>query len=170
MKQEDLLYSLLKEYFPGEEIIREYTFSNKLRLDFYLPELNLGIEYNGVQHDRYVSFYHKSKSDLYLQQNRDEQKEYVCSQLGINLIKFDWKDNLTIELVKERFLSPGSGIVTEEGEQYLNKKVALSQSKREVRKKSYKNYKSSEAYQVQKARAKEWRKKRAKELKEIKST
>jgi len=51
-KQEQKLYNILKELFPDNYYIRRHDRRtlNGLELDFNLPELRLGIEYDGEQH------------------------------------------------------------------------------------------------------------------------
>jgi len=161
MVQENLLYDLLLEIFPRKKILREYTFSNGLRLDFYLPELNLAIEYDGIQHRQFVDFYYKHKADFYLAGNRDEQKEYICEQLGINVVHFSDQDKLTKELVEARCytIGFGTGIITEDGEQYINKKVLAKLVQKTVRKNAYDKHKSSEFYKSKLKQAKNCRKK-----------
>ena len=41
----------------------EYEFIklSKRRFDFYLPKYNLVIEYHGIQHFKFIKFFHKTK-------------------------------------------------------------------------------------------------------------
>jgi very-short-patch-repair endonuclease len=160
---EEKLYDLLKHCFPGKEIIREYTFSNGLRLDFYIPELNVAWEVDGAQHQQWTEHFHKTKSDYYIAQNRDEQKEYICEGLGINLIRIPSEEKLTPQ---SPYLFPrrGSGEIKPGFEKYLPRVVA-KQTEKAARKSRYADYKQSDAYQKRKEKAREYRQRRYRELK-----
>jgi hypothetical protein len=61
--------------------------SNKnLELDCYNSNLNLAVEYNGIQHYKFVPRFHRSPQDLEGQKYRDNFKAQKCKELGINLI------------------------------------------------------------------------------------
>jgi len=162
---EEKLYWLLKEYFPGRTIIKEYTFSNKLRLDFYLPELNLAYEADGPQHQKYIGHFHSSKSEFYIAQNRDEQKEYICQQLGINLVRFTDDQELTLELIADFFPGAGTGEIQPGAERWLNPRVLTKQSKKVAQKNSREKFKQTDAYAANRERLKRWRKKKRQEHK-----
>ena len=163
------LLSLLREYFPGAQIIEEYTFSNGLRLDFYLPEHNVAVEFDGPQHQRFCSHFHKTKSEFYIAQNRDEQKEYICEGLGINLIRISDDQELSLELIDSLF-SAGTGQIQSGFEKYTQtKKVLTKQSEITARKDRYNKYKNSESYQRLKESARKYRKKKYLEFKTNKS-
>ena len=49
-------------------------------------ELNLACEYNGIQHDKYSPFFHKSYEEFINQQKRDHFKIKKCKELGIKLL------------------------------------------------------------------------------------
>ena len=71
--------------------ISQYKFENcksklKLPFDFYLPEHNICIEYNGEQHYKPIKFFGGIKN-FKLQQKRDKIKEEYCLNNNIKLIK-----------------------------------------------------------------------------------
>lgn len=57
-----------------------------LELDIYNSELDLAIEYNGIQHKKYVKHFHKSKEAFYNMQYRDYIKKELCRKHGTYLI------------------------------------------------------------------------------------
>lgn len=65
-----------------------------LELDCFNPDLKLALEYNGIQHYKYVPYFHRSKETFHNQKYRDEIKKYKCRENGINLIEvpYDVKD------------------------------------------------------------------------------
>lgn len=58
-----------------------------LELDFYLPELNLAFEIQGIQHYQFVPFFHKSFAEFEAQQTRDEVKRALCKERQVHLIE-----------------------------------------------------------------------------------
>ena len=79
IKEKDL-YNYIKEIYPGE-VISNYR--NKLELDVYIPELNIGFEFNGL-------YWHSSK---YLSINYHLDKTTHFNDLGIrvfHIFEDDW--------------------------------------------------------------------------------
>jgi hypothetical protein len=70
-----------------------------LPFDFYLPEYNTCIEYNGIQHYEPVKFFGGVKK-FKDQEKRDKQKEKYCKIQGINLIKIKYNQNIENVLTK----------------------------------------------------------------------
>lgn len=61
--------------------------SYNLELDCYNPHLRLAVEYNGVQHYKYVPYFHKNKDAFMNQKYRDELKRRMCKDNRIHLIE-----------------------------------------------------------------------------------
>lgn len=87
---------LIKQFLDenGVEYVREKTFDNcvyekNLRFDFYLPEYNICIEYDGEQHFNSSSyfggevFYNKTKK-------RDKIKNKFCEENNVELIRIPY--------------------------------------------------------------------------------
>jgi DNA-directed RNA polymerase subunit RPC12/RpoP len=92
----------LKEY---SDYFQEYRFDScknmkTLPFDFYIPKLNLCIEYNGEQHYRPVQFggmpIEKAKDRFVSQKNRDGIKKKYCyeNNLSLLIIPYWEKDNI----------------------------------------------------------------------------
>jgi hypothetical protein len=60
---------------------------NNLELDCYNDELKLAVEYNGIQHYKYIPFFHKNKEAFQNQKYRDHMKRELCQKNGITLIE-----------------------------------------------------------------------------------
>ena len=75
------------------------SFMKKLRFDFYIPLLNMCIEYDGEQHFRPIEFY-GGESNFKKQKNRDLAKEKYCTLKGINLLRISYKDNIKNKMKK----------------------------------------------------------------------
>ena len=92
---------ILEEYFDGYKFITvrpnflKYPLTNRnLEIDCYNEDLNIALEYNGLQHYEYKNIYHKTYEDFLSRQNRDNFKYKKLHSMGINLIivKYDVKD------------------------------------------------------------------------------
>ncbi len=93
-------------YLMGKqmEFCKEYSFLdcrdvNPLPFDFYLPQFNLCIEYDGIQHFKPTKF-SKSMTDSEVQaafdktQKHDKIKQNYCINNGINLCRITYKENI----------------------------------------------------------------------------
>lgn len=60
---------------------------NNLELDCYNEELKLAVEYNGIQHYKYIPFFHKNKEAFQNQKYRDFMKKELCEKNGVVLIE-----------------------------------------------------------------------------------
>lgn len=58
-----------------------------LELDCFDSELRIAVEYNGIQHYQYVSYFHKNKEAFLNQKYRDDMKRRICRENGILLIE-----------------------------------------------------------------------------------
>ena len=77
---------------------------SKLELDGYNKDLNLAIEYNGIQHYEEIKNYFHKEGSLEDQQKRDNQKLKECEELGITLIIIPYTYN-TFDIIKEFIIS-----------------------------------------------------------------
>lgn len=58
----------------------------KQHLDIWIPELNIAIEYHGLQHDQPVDFF--GGQDAYDKNvERDNRKKTLCMENGVRLIE-----------------------------------------------------------------------------------
>lgn len=97
---------LLKEW--KIHALSEYKFDDcknifPLPFDFYLPDLNMCIEYDGEFH--YLESTHNGKEKLLLQQKRDKIKTNYCKRKNIKLLRIPYweKENIEEILKKEIF-------------------------------------------------------------------
>lgn len=87
---EDTVTRLLKRF--GISFVPQKTFAwlfhnGTLHLDFYLPEHNIAIECQGIQHFQPVEFW-GGEEGLRNTQERDQAKRLLCEQHGIRLLYF----------------------------------------------------------------------------------
>lgn len=73
-------------------------FGGYLRYDFYLPQYNRLIEFDGEQHYKVTNFFGNSLKDI---QYKDGLKNDYAKNHNINLIRIPYKecDNITLELI-----------------------------------------------------------------------
>jgi len=108
---EEILGHLLNKKF--DKVMEQFLVGEKLRLDFFVPELNLGWEYDGEQHFRFNSHFHKSEEAFQHAKGLDRLKEDLCSRLGIHLIRIGFQEELTVDLVDQKIqeVGPGPGTI-----------------------------------------------------------
>lgn len=91
---------------------REKTFSDlregRYRYDFYLPQFNICIEYDGQQHFYQVKHFQKTRKDFLAQKEHDRRKNSYCLAKNIKLYRIPyWEiDNIKnfLDIVQNRFL------------------------------------------------------------------
>jgi very-short-patch-repair endonuclease len=62
-------------------------YKNKLRVDFYLPDYNICIEADGLQHIKRNKYFHKTEEDFISSINRDKIKDEYFLKNNIKLIR-----------------------------------------------------------------------------------
>lgn len=87
---------------------KEFVFPglNGFRFDFYLPELNTAIEYDGEQHFKAINFFGEEEG-LQENQKRDKIKNEFCLKNSITLYRIPyWEENklniILTEIFKEK--------------------------------------------------------------------
>lgn len=82
---------ILQENFPNLEIIHGYRnkeIFKRQHLDFYIPSLNIAIEYQGPQHFQSVEFLTDHRHNYQHTHELDELKFNICKKEGIKLLYF----------------------------------------------------------------------------------
>jgi len=100
---ETLLYQLVCQIFPKEKIYRHYRpeFLEFLELDVFIPSLNIGIEYQGIQHFEPIEHW-GGKASLEQVMERDKRKKRLCKKNGIKLVFLYYNEELSRELVENK--------------------------------------------------------------------
>ena len=102
-----LIWRSLIQFFlkkAGIEFIEQHKFpeckfKNKLLFDFYLPTLNLCIEYQGEQHFHSVEAF--GGSPYYeICKKRDKIKKEFCEKNEIQLITIDYNEDIKTKLLE----------------------------------------------------------------------
>jgi hypothetical protein len=102
-ENEKRLFYIIRDMFDGCTIhyhYRSYWLDN-LELDMYIEELNLGIEYQGIQH--YTPLEHWGGEEGFIKRRtNDIKKKNLCLNKGVTLVYFTYMNEITPELVSER--------------------------------------------------------------------
>ena len=93
---------LLQEIFSGYTIVEEMKLpgsrdpakKSTLFLDFFIPNLQLGIEVHGQQHYQFCKFFHKTKAGFLTSIKRDFVKEDWCNLNKIELVVLKYSDSI----------------------------------------------------------------------------
>ena len=72
-----------------------------LELDIFIPHLNIGIEYQGIQHYKPIKHWGGEEA-LKKTKERDNKKRLLCVKNNITLIYFEYTETLTLKLVNDR--------------------------------------------------------------------
>jgi len=105
---ERALRGILVKIFLPEEVVAQSDlgFLGRQRVDFTIPKLGLALEYDGEQHFRPIRFggiSEKRAEELFKEcQRLDKQKEDLCQENGIRLIRFRYDSSLTVESVSNK--------------------------------------------------------------------
>jgi very-short-patch-repair endonuclease len=92
---------VINNYRPNE--LKNYKTGHNLEIDCWVPKYKIGVEYDGIQHRKWIKKFHSTYSDFINQQERDKLKEKLCKKSGIKLIRIpDYIDNYNKSL-EERY-------------------------------------------------------------------
>jgi hypothetical protein len=85
------------------EFYKEFVFDDlpKRRFDFYLPQQNRLIEFDGRQHFEFTENWHQSEIEFELSQQRDQEKNNYALSNNISLVRIPYweRDKITIDLI-----------------------------------------------------------------------
>jgi len=100
---ETILFNIVKSMYPKFHIFHHYRpgFLNGLEIDVFIQELNLGIEYQGIQH--FKPFKHLGGKESYEKLKiRDKLKKNLCQNMGIRLIYINYDEDVSEFLIKSK--------------------------------------------------------------------
>lgn len=99
-KGELLIERLLKinkiNYIP-QKVFKDCFYKRNLKFDFYLPDYNICIEYDGEQHSINYRF-EKDMERLKVRKIRDQIKNIYCEEKGIKFYRINYNDNIEQKL------------------------------------------------------------------------
>lgn len=110
---ETMLYKIVKTILAPKEVIRHYRGKelDGLELDIWIPDLKLGIEYQGEQHFKVMEQWGGEEGYKKRVAN-DIRKKQLCKKWGYHLIEFIHDEELTPEFVERKLSLMRSNVVT----------------------------------------------------------
>lgn len=108
--EQKIIEILNKEHirFESEKVFTDEKRVSRYRYDFYLPDMNICIEFQGMQHMVYSPFFYKNRSDFTKAQERDRLKISYCLAHNIPLYCIPYWDLEKLknfeDLVKPEYL------------------------------------------------------------------
>ncbi|RHZ83478.1 hypothetical protein Glove_92g15 [Diversispora epigaea] len=95
-KRENLCREIVSKYLgpPSEnrwpEFLKTVESPQGLQLDIFYPEYGIAIEVQGVQHKKYIEFFHRGDPNNFIkQQVRDQLKKELCEENWI-VLRYIW--------------------------------------------------------------------------------
>ena len=102
MKVKDFLDANSITYI-SQKTFDDCTYKGKLKFDFYLPDHNVVIEYDGIQHFKPVDFAGRgeswAESQFEINKLRDSIKNEYCENNSINLIRIPYFEIENVEYI-----------------------------------------------------------------------
>lgn len=110
---ETLLFRVVKMLISPREVVHHYRGAELqgLELDIWIPDLQVGIEYQGEQHYQIIEHW-GGEEGFRKQQENDLRKRMLCKSLGYTLIEFKYSEDTTDEAVRKK-LAPYLASTTE---------------------------------------------------------
>jgi len=100
------LLKIVQQIFPNQRVELEHNvaFSGSSFLDIYLPRLKIAFEFDGEQHSRYIEHFHKDRYGFTQARRRDAEKDQLCTDRGITLIRVNYNEEITVEVVSKKIM------------------------------------------------------------------
>lgn len=98
------IFLMINDLLPSDcKILVEASPSwlGRQKLDIFIPEMNLAVEYQGEQHFKSLKHW-GGQQKLNRNKVMDERKKKLCAENGIKLVYFDCYEKLTSDLVSLR--------------------------------------------------------------------
>ena len=116
-KEENQCYKIIKNLGFSSPIKRQHIIHifderlgriRDLKVDFYLPEFNIIIEYDGEQHYKFVERYHKTEEGYKNQIRRDLLVTKFCEENNLKLLRITFKEKKeNIGVIVKTFVETG---------------------------------------------------------------
>ena len=140
------LYSMLKELYPGMDIIYEYKLPNNQRVDLFIPILGIAVEYDGEQHFNFIDAWHKDLNGFISQKKMDSNKDKILYDIGIKLVRIPYDEMVNnpeeLKSLIDKTPYPNVEYIPMQEEKELNSYLESVKIKnREFNKQRYKAYK-----------------------------
>ena len=101
-KNEYHLYNLIKKHYSDAVYQFRATWLGAQSLDIFIPSLNVGIEYQGIQHYESVSLF-GGEDALHTRKSNDEKKRAKCKENNVILIEWPYTDEVSEGNLQRKF-------------------------------------------------------------------
>lgn len=103
---ETILYHIVCSLFPNKKVLRHFrpSFLKGLELDIFIPDDEIGIEYQGIQHYEPIEHWGGNEALARLQ-DRDKTKAKLCAENNVRIIYFHHFEILSEEFVLSKLNS-----------------------------------------------------------------
>ena len=79
-------YNVLSAAYPEYEVVYEYPIGEiGQRIDLFIPALGIAVEYDGIQHDKFNSFFFKDESAWNNSVHLDRKKNKYLEEKGVKV-------------------------------------------------------------------------------------
>lgn len=102
---EQLLFNKLNDSFPNLNLISQYSpyWLRPQRIDIFIEECNLAIEYHGAQHYLPIDFF-GGKDSLKLRQELDRRKKDKCFENNVRYVEISYKEDFDFAFTELKLL------------------------------------------------------------------
>lgn len=100
-KSEETLFRMIVKKHPSALYQYRATWLSPQSLDIFIPELNIGIEYQGIQHYESVDFFggeEAFKHRIWL----DNKKRRKCSENNVKLIEWNYQESISLTNLRKK--------------------------------------------------------------------
>ena len=89
---------ILKSNFSNNLIFEEVAIKPYINsiayLDFFIPDINFGIEVQGEQHFKFIAHFHKTRFNFAKALTKDKIKKDWCKLNNIHLVYFNYNESI----------------------------------------------------------------------------
>lgn len=100
-KSEYELYKVVKRLYPSAIFQYRSSWLKMQSLDIYIPDLKLGIEYQGEQHYRPIALF-GGEEQFENRKKLDETKKKLCKKKGVKLIEWRYDERISVIILKKK--------------------------------------------------------------------
>ena len=93
-KSEQSLFTLVKKLYPDALFQFRPRWLEPQNLDIYIPSMDIGIEYQGIQHYESIDFFGGEEAFAY-RQKLDARKRDLCKVNGLKLVAWPYTEAIT---------------------------------------------------------------------------
>lgn len=97
------IFNMLCSMYPNYTIVYEQSIKSLgQRLDIFIKELGIAIEYDGEQHSKFIEHFHKDIVGFISSGKLDKKKEDFCEENGIIIIRIGPNEKIDKNYLMER--------------------------------------------------------------------